>query len=79
VLILLDLHLPDMGGADVLQRLRDDPQTASIPVAIISADATPGQVQRLLNAGAAAYLTKPIDVRELLAVLDAALTHAASV
>lgn len=74
VLILLDLHLPDMGGSDVLQRLRDDPVTASIPVAVVSADATTGQVQRLLAAGASAYLTKPIDVRELLGVLDDALT-----
>ena len=68
--MLLDLHLPDMGGEAVLQRLRDDPTTASIPVVIVSADATPGQVQRLLSAGAAAYLTKPIDVHELLRLLD---------
>lgn len=73
-LVLLDLHLPDMGGEQVLQRLRDDPVTASIPVAIVSADATPGQVQRLLSAGASAYLTKPIEVRELVGVLDQALT-----
>lgn len=69
-LVLLDLHLPDMSGEQVLQRLRDDPGTASIPVVIVSADATPGQVQRLLSAGAAAYLTKPIDVRELLRLID---------
>ena len=46
-LILLDLHLPDLGGDHVLQRLRDDPATASIPVVIVSADATEGQVRRL--------------------------------
>jgi PAS domain S-box-containing protein len=73
VLVLLDLHLPDMGGEQVLQRLRDDAVTASIPVVIVSADATPGQVQRLLAAGATAYLTKPIDVRELLRILDEVL------
>ena len=38
----------------------------------VSADATPGQVRRLLAAGATAYLTKPIDVRDLLHVLDVA-------
>ncbi len=70
VLVLLDLHLPDLGGEQVLQRLRDDPATASIPVVIVSADATPGQIQRLLSAGAAGYLTKPIDVRELLRLVD---------
>jgi len=69
-LVLLDLHLPDISGDEVLQRLRDDPVTAKIPVVIVSADATPGQIQRLLNAGALAYLTKPIDVTELLGMLD---------
>jgi PAS domain S-box-containing protein len=73
VLVLLDLHLPDMGGEQVLQRLRDDASTAATPVVIVSADATPGQVQRLLTAGATAYLTKPIDVRRLLRLLDQTL------
>jgi len=55
-------------------QLRDDPATTSIPVVIHSADATPGQVQRLLSAGASAYLTKPFDVRELLAIIDDIVT-----
>jgi PAS domain S-box-containing protein len=69
-LILLDLHLPDIGGEEVLRRLVDDPLTASIPVVMVTADATVGQVQRLLSAGAAAYLTKPLDVAQLLGLLD---------
>ncbi len=72
-LVLLDLNLPDMSGEDVLQTLRDDPATAQLPVAIVSADAMPRQVQRLLSSGASAYLTKPIDVRQLLALLDSSL------
>jgi signal transduction histidine kinase/CheY-like chemotaxis protein len=72
-LVLLDLNLPDMSGEDVLHTLRDDPATAQLPVAIVSADAMPRQVQRLLSTGATAYLTKPIDVRQLLALLDDAL------
>ena len=72
-LILLDLHLPDLNGEEVLSRLRDDPITASIPVVIVSADATPGQVQRLLASGATSYITKPIDVRELLDVFEKAV------
>jgi signal transduction histidine kinase/ActR/RegA family two-component response regulator len=64
-LILLDLHLPDITGDEVLRQLRDDPQTAGIPVVIVSADATEGQVRRLLAEGARAYLTKPLDVGEL--------------
>jgi PAS domain S-box-containing protein len=69
-LVLLDLHLPDMRGDHVLARLRGDPVTASIPVVIITADATPGQMQRLLAAGAEAYLTKPLDVPHFLELVD---------
>jgi PAS domain S-box-containing protein len=70
-LILLDVHLPDMLGDEVLRLLKEDPRTTKIPVVIISADATPGRVRRLLAAGAQDYLTKPIDVRRFLDVLDA--------
>ena len=75
-LVLLDLHLPDVGGDEVLRRLKEDPRTSQIPVVVISADASPGQVQRMLSAGARAYLTKPIDVREFLGLLDETVTRA---
>jgi CheY-like chemotaxis protein len=68
-LILLDLHLPDMSGMDVLRAVQADPRTRDIPVVIISADATPGQIDRLLAAGARTYLTKPLDVQRFLAVV----------
>jgi len=73
-LILLDLHLPDMPGDEVLARLLEDPETRDIPVVILSADATPGRIERLLAQGARSYLTKPFDVAELLALFDANLT-----
>jgi len=69
-LILLDLHLPDLAGDEVLKKLQADPKTSGIPVVMISADATPGQVKRLLAAGAAAYVTKPLNVEKLLKVFD---------
>ena len=69
-LVFLDLHLPDMHGRDVLDELKADPLTAAIPVVVLSADASPGQVMRLRKAGAAAYLAKPLDVRSLLATLE---------
>lgn len=68
--ILLDLHLPDMAGAEVLRRLRADQRTGEIPVIIVSADATADSMRRLLADGATAYLTKPIDVDEFLAAID---------
>ena len=72
-LILLDLNLPDMEGRDVLLRLKSDPLLARTPVIVLSADATPGQVRRMIAAGARAYLTKPLDVRQLLTHIDGAL------
>jgi CheY-like chemotaxis protein len=70
-LIVLDLHLPDLSGEQVLHRLRAEPRTHAIPVVVLSADATPGHVERLRAAGADAYLTKPLDVQQFLGVLDA--------
>jgi CheY-like chemotaxis protein len=69
-LVLLDLHLPDMPGQEVLRRLRANPATAQIPVVVLSADARPSLIQQLLDQGARAFLTKPLDVKELLGLLD---------
>ena len=69
-LIFLDLHLPGMQGEEVLRGLAEDARTRAIPVAVLSADATPIQNRRLLAAGAVAYLTKPLDVSQLLELLD---------
>lgn len=75
-LILLDIHLPDLDGDEVLARLQADESTRAIPVIVLSADATETQTRRLLAAGADAYLTKPIEVGRLLETLD---RHLASV
>ena len=69
-LILLDLNLPDIHGSEVLRRLQDQPATAKVPVVVLSADATPSQIERLLTAGARNYLTKPFDIDPFLAVVD---------
>ncbi len=50
--------------------LKNDPRTAEVPVIVLSADATEGGRRRLLEAGAADYLTKPIDLERLGRVLD---------
>lgn len=74
-LVLLDLHLPDVTGNEVLRRLREDPATGEIPVVVVSADAIPSQVERLLAAGAHAYLTKPFDLARFLELVDEALAR----
>jgi CheY-like chemotaxis protein/anti-sigma regulatory factor (Ser/Thr protein kinase) len=69
-LILLDLHLPDIGGEEVLAHLCADDATSAIPVVVLSADATMRQRDPLLSVGARGYLTKPIAVAEFLRVVD---------
>ena len=69
-LILLDLRLPGISGEEFLSRLRGDPETADLRVVVISAEARPGETSRVIEAGAERYLVKPVDVAELLAVLE---------
>jgi signal transduction histidine kinase/ActR/RegA family two-component response regulator len=75
-LIFLDLHLPDAPGEEVLRQIWENPQTRDIPVAVLSADATPAQRRRLLACGARAYMTKPFDIAEVLQFIDDTLAQA---
>jgi CheY-like chemotaxis protein len=72
-LILLDMHLPDIDGMELLRHLKSGAETAGIPVVVVSADAMPSKIEAALQAGALHYLTKPVSVGELLAALDGAL------
>jgi len=72
-LILLDMHLPDMNGHVFLQRLQQDRWLHNVPVILVSADATEASANLAMMAGARQYLTKPINVPELLAALDSVL------
>jgi CheY-like chemotaxis protein len=74
-IVLLDLHLPDIPGEEVLRQLRADPRTAAVPVVVISADATPRSIERLTAAGVDAYLTKPLDVKRFLRTLERLLAE----
>ncbi len=77
-LILLDLNLPDIHGSEVLAQLKANILTADTPVIVISADAMPAQISKLKEAGASGYLTKPIDLSELLKVIDHYMTQTTS-
>ena len=76
-LILLDLHLPDLPGDEIVRRLHTEPRTRRIPVVVLSADATPAQVERLHGLGVRDYLVKPFKVQALLGAIEAALLPAA--
>jgi signal transduction histidine kinase/CheY-like chemotaxis protein len=69
-LLLLDMHLPDGHGHQVIDALAADPGLRQLPIVVVSADATLAQVGNALERGVAAYLTKPIDVAETLTTID---------
>jgi PAS domain S-box-containing protein len=65
-LVLLDLHLPDVNGAEILAEMKRTDALSHIPVIVLSADATKRQLERLTELGAHAFLTKPFNIPELL-------------
>jgi CheY-like chemotaxis protein len=69
----------DMHGREVLEQLKSDDTTATIPVVIVSADATSDQVEQLTQAGAMEYQTKPIDIDRLLKTITGSLSAHSSV
>jgi two-component system cell cycle response regulator DivK len=64
-LVLMDIQLPDIGGVEALARLRTDERTAAIPVLALTAQAMDGDRERFLAAGFDGYLSKPVDIVEL--------------
>jgi PAS domain S-box len=69
-LILLDLNLPDIHGSVVLQQLHANVATKSIPIVVITADAMPQQIRKILKLGAKHYFTKPLDIPEFIRLIQ---------
>ena len=74
--VILDLMMPDLSGLEVLNKMRRDPRLARIPVVIVSAKGLPSDVKVGLEAGAAAYLTKPVSFRDLADAIEKAVSKA---
>ncbi|WP_413305869.1 ATP-binding protein [Bacillus sp. 1P10SD] len=69
-LILCDIHLPDLHGFEVLERLQSNSLTEQIPVIAVSANALKEDIHRALETGFTDYITKPIDIASFLEVID---------
>ena len=68
-LILMDIQLPVMDGLRATKILKSDSKTKNIPILALTSYAMKGDMERIMQVGCDAYLAKPIDVRELLAVV----------
>jgi two-component system, cell cycle response regulator DivK len=69
-LILLDIQLPDISGEVVAQRLKADEQTRAIPIIAVTAFAMPGDRTKILDSGCDDYISKPVNIHELLALIE---------
>jgi len=76
-LILMDINLPGMNGLQALKRLRDTPETRNIPVIAVTSNSMPQDIEAGLRAGFDAYLTKPIQVSELMKSVEKLLAYSA--
>ena len=72
-LILLDINLPDIDGYEVARRLRASPkrELSTVPIIAVTANALKGDAEKALNAGCDVYMSKPINIRELWARVEA--------
>lgn len=72
-LILLDINLPDIDGYEVARRIRSSPKhaLAYVPIIAVTANALKGDAEKALSAGCDVYMSKPINIRELWARVEA--------
>ncbi|WP_180953557.1 ATP-binding protein [Bacillus sp. T33-2] len=69
-LILLDFNLPDISGLEVFYRLKAITKTSEVPIVALSANAMPSDIKKVLEIGFTSYLTKPLDIKHFLNILE---------
>lgn len=69
-IVLMDMMMPEMDGYEAMQVIRSNPETAPLPLVAVTAQAMVGDREKALQAGADAYISKPIDVDQLLSILE---------
>ena len=74
-LVLMDVNMPVMDGLEATRRLRTDTRFLRLPVIALTADVMSAQIKTCLEAGCDAHVAKPIDLRNLLSVMDRALSR----
>lgn len=69
-IILLDMQLPKMDGLEVLERIKNNPSTACIPVIAVTAHAMKGSEEHFIEMGCVDYISKPIDINKFRILID---------
>ena len=67
--ILMDMMMPEMDGYETIQEIRKMPKFAKLPIIAITAKAMIGDRQKCIDAGASDYISKPVDIDQLLSLL----------
>ena len=65
-LILMDLQLPDMGGLEVIEIIKNKPESQNIPIIVVSAHAMEADIKKCREAGCIDYITKPINIQDFI-------------
>lgn len=77
-LILMDVQLPNVDGLELTRNIKNNPQTAHIPIVAVTAYAMKGDRERILEAGCDGYISKPIDTRKLILLVTETLKNSSN-